>query len=246
MNNKQTNEKRVKEISPLTEYFTEVIYGGIDGIVTTFAVVAGFSGAMLSSDDTTQLTFLVVLLFGLANLFADAASMGLGNYLSVRSEKDQYHISRKNEEDLIKNDPEKERELTRSILKEKGFTEEDARSLSVIYQKNHDYWVDFIMTHKLEVSDPRGTNPVFTGLATFLSFLVFGTIPLLPFIFMESEIADLAFYFSLGGTFAALIALGVLKWRVVGVSLYSSLVEVLLVGGAAAAIAYYVGTFFAG
>ena len=53
-------------------YFKEVIYGGIDGIVTTFAVVAGFAGASLSNNDVTQISFLVVMLFGLANLFADA------------------------------------------------------------------------------------------------------------------------------------------------------------------------------
>jgi len=73
--------------SPFADYFREIIYGGIDGIITTFAVVAGFSGAALSSDTTTQLSFLVVLLFGLANLFADGVSMGLGSFLSVRSEQ---------------------------------------------------------------------------------------------------------------------------------------------------------------
>ena len=246
MNNVHTEERKKEEVSPITEYFTEVIYGGIDGIVTTFAVVAGFSGAALSNGETTQLTFMVVLLFGLANLFADAASMGLGNFLSVKSEKDLYSITREKEEELIKTNPVEESKFTTSLLVEKGFSEADAVTLSSIYQKNHEYWIDFIMNHKLELSDPRGTNPVMTGSATFLSFLFFGAIPLLPFIFMEAEIADLAFYFSLAGTFVALILLGVLKWRVVGVSLYSALVEVLLVGGVAAAIAYYVGTFFAG
>jgi len=246
MNYAHKSEKREEKMSPLTEYFTEVIYGGIDGIVTTFAVVAGFSGAALSNGDTMQLTFMVVLLFGLANLFADAASMGLGNFLSVRSEKDLYKITREKEEVLIKTNPAGESQLTTSLLMKKGFSETDAEILSNIYQKNHEYWVDFIMNHKLEISDPRGTNPAMTGSATFLSFLVFGTVPLLPFIFMESQTVDLAFYFSLTGTFVALVLLGILKWKVIGVSLHSALIEVLLVGGVAAAIAYYVGTFFAG
>jgi len=246
MNYAHKSEKREEKMSPLTEYFTEVIYGGIDGIVTTFAVVAGFSGAALSNGDTMQLTFMVVLLFGLANLFADAASMGLGNFLSVRSEKDLYKITREKEEVLIKTNPAGESQLTTSLLMKKGFSETDAEILSNIYQKNHEYWVDFIMNHKLEISDPRGTNPAMTGSATFLSFLVFGTVPLLPFIFMESQTVDLAFYFSLTGTFVALVLLGILKWKVIGVSLHSALIEVLLVGGVAAAIAYYVGTFFSG
>ncbi|MEZ4104630.1 MAG: VIT1/CCC1 transporter family protein, partial [Candidatus Paceibacterota bacterium] len=91
----------ISKDSPITEYFKEVIYGGIDGIVTTFAVVAGFSGAMLSNNDTTQFTFVVVLLFGLANLFADATSMGLGNFLSVRSDNDLYVANRNKEKDKL-------------------------------------------------------------------------------------------------------------------------------------------------
>ena len=246
MNNEHTKENNNKDVSPITEYFREVIYGGIDGIVTTFAVVAGFSGAMLSTTDTTQFTFVVVLLFGLANLFADATSMGLGNFLSVRSEKDLYRITREKEERLINENPEEGSKITTALLEERGFSKEDASTLTNIYKNNHEYWIDFIMNNKLEMSDPRGTNPVFTGLATFLSFLVFGTIPLLPFIFMESEIANQAFYFSLTGTFIALIALGLLKWRVIGDRLVSALSEVIIVGGVAAGIAYYVGTFFAG
>ncbi len=84
--------------SPFADYFKEVIYGGIDGIITTFAVVAGFSGAAISNEATTQLSFMVVLLFGLANLFADGVSMGLGNFLSVRSDQDLYKSARQKEE----------------------------------------------------------------------------------------------------------------------------------------------------
>ena len=242
----ETNKIGTKpKVSTLTEYFTEVIYGGIDGIVTTFAVVAGFSGAALSTDTTTQLTFMVVLLFGLANLFADAASMGLGNFLSVRSEKDLYNITRGKEEEKLKDDPAHEVLVTKSIMLEKGFSETDADTLVGIYQKNPEYWTDFLMNHKLEMSDPRGTNPVLTGTATFLSFLLFGAIPLLPFIFMETEVADVAFSYSLIGTFIALVLLGILKWRVIGVSLSSALFEVIVVGSVAAGLAYYVGTFFA-
>ena len=246
MENETKSTSNKVQMSPLTEYFTEVIYGGTDGIVTTFAVVAGFSGAALSTDTTTQLTFMVVLLFGLANLFADAASMGLGNFLSVRSEKDLYKVTRTREERRIRENPEKEIQQTVDIMMEKGFSESDAKTLVSVYQKNHEYWVDFIMNHKIEMSDPRGTNPALTGFATFISFIVFGSIPLLPFIFMETEIADVAFSYSLIGTFVALALLGLLKWRVVGVNLYSALLEVMVVGGVAAILAYYVGTYFAG
>ncbi len=54
------------------------------------------------------------------------------------------------------------------------------------------------------------------------------------------------FGLSVIGTFVALIALGLLKWRVIGARLSASLFEVVAVGATAAALAYVVGTFFAG
>ncbi len=62
------------------KYFPEFVYGGIDGVVTTFAVVAGALGASLSSA--------VILILGFANLFADGFSMAISNYLSTKSERE--------------------------------------------------------------------------------------------------------------------------------------------------------------
>jgi VIT1/CCC1 family predicted Fe2+/Mn2+ transporter len=251
MNATQEREQVLKEHlqnehqqSPFESYFKEVIYGGIDGIITTFAVVAGFSGAALSSDATTQLSFLVVLLFGLANLFADGVSMGLGNFLSVKSDQDLYKSARKKETLEVKQNPEMEFEETVTILMLKGYSEDDARTIATLYRKNETYWVDFMMNHELELSDPRGDNPIQTGLATFVSFLVFGAIPLLPFMFAGEASAASVFLYSVIGTGIALVLLGLLKWKIVGSSLRKSLAEVLLVGGAAAIVAFLVGSFF--
>ena len=60
-------------------YIRDLVYGGIDGIVTTFAVVAGVTGGALSAR--------AVLIVGIANLVADGLSMGVGNYLGIRSEE---------------------------------------------------------------------------------------------------------------------------------------------------------------
>ncbi len=235
------HEKR----SPLAQYFKEVIYGGIDGIITTFAVVAGFSGAALGASATVELSFAVVLLFGLANLFADATSMGLGNFLSVRSEQDLYNAKRADEQKHLQTKPEQEREQTIAILESKGFTNTDATTIANLYQHNEAYWLDFMMMHQHEVSDPRGENPLMTGLATFTSFIVFGAVPLIPFMTMTAAATNTVFMLSVFGTFLALVLLGLLKWRVVGARLMPSLLEVVLVAGAAATIAYTVGTFFA-
>jgi len=230
--------------SRFQNYFKEVIYGGIDGIITTFAVVAGFSGAALAQDTATQLTFLVVLLFGLANLFADGVSMGLGNYLSVKSNQDLYGIARKAEEKEVRDNFQFEFDETVTILEDKGYSESDARALALLYAKNETFWVDFMMEHELAMPDPRGDNPILTGLATLSSFLVFGSIPLLPFIFLGEAHADTLFMYSIAGTACALVALGFLKFKVVGSGLVASLFEVTAVGGSAATIAFFVGTFF--
>lgn len=240
MNSMETERKESK----IAEYFKEIIYGGIDGIVTTFAVVAGFSGAAFSNETTTKVSFVIVLLFGLANLFADAASMGLGNFLSVRSEKDLYFSKRKEESRGVENNPETAKEKTIAILVEKGFSTDDASTLAAIYRTNNEYWVDFLLQHHRELSDPRGEKEVFTGLATFFSFMVFGSIPLLPFMFQSEGYAINAFLYSVAGTFTALVLLGLLKWKAIGTRFLPSLLEVVLVGSVAAVLAFVVGTFF--
>ena len=230
--------------SSIAWYFKEVISGGIDGIITTFAVVSGFSGAALASDTTTQLSFVIVMLFGLANLFADAISMGLGNFLSVRSEQDQYHILREKEKGLLRSEPEKEREETSALVMSKGFSREDASALADIYRTNEEYWLDFMMANEYELSDPRGDNPVLTGFTTFASFVLFGSIPILPFFFLPGLSPSAMFQVSTYGTFAALLMLGLLKWRVVGTGIIWSVAEVVVIGGTASIIAFFVGTFF--
>jgi len=231
-------------MSALADYFKEVIYGGIDGIITTFAVVSGAAGASLSTDSTSQLVFVSVLLFGLANLFADAASMGLGNFLSVRSEKDLYHAAREGQRRSVTSDPQHEFATTVRIMQERGFSTADATILAETYRKNEEYWLDFLMQHSRELSDPRGENEIYTGVATFGSFMLFGAIPLLPFMLALSESASTTFVYSAVGTFVALVLLGLLKWRVIGARFTASLLEVVLVGGTAAVLAYFVGSFF--
>ena len=75
------------DVDDTGKYLAEVVYGANDGIVTTFAVVAGVAGAALNPS--------IVLVLGAANLFADGFSMGMSNYLSRRSEMDYQRSARK-------------------------------------------------------------------------------------------------------------------------------------------------------
>lgn len=86
----------------IKRYLGEITYGGNDGIVTTFAVVSGFSGAaLLNGNDNVNLSIGLVVLFGLANLFADGLSMGIGNYLSKSAERDVATSSRTSREIVL-------------------------------------------------------------------------------------------------------------------------------------------------
>ena len=100
-----------------------------------------------------------------------------------------------------------------------------------------------MMNYELELPNPLKENPLLTGLATFLAFMIFGFIPLLPYVLQVS--LQNAFPYSLVATFSALILLGLLRYKVTGENIVRSVSEIVLIGGVAASLAYIVGTFFA-
>lgn len=238
-------EKHIAEehtMSPFSTYLREIVYGGIDGIVTTFAVVAGFSGAEISNS-ITAIPVLAVLLFGFANLFADAASMGLGNFLSVRAAQDVFKKEQNKERREIKENTDMEKQETIHILKGKGFSKKDAEKLASIYMTNESYWISFMMTHELELADPSGDNPYLTGIATFSAFILFGAVPLLPYIFLQGSSLDL-FQTSITFSFIGLVLLGIFRWKVTNMNPVRTILETILVGLISAVVAYAVGTLF--
>lgn len=163
----------------IEKYLSQLVYGGIDGIVTTFAVVAASVGAGLNSS--------VVIILGLANLIADGISMGISAYLSEKSE----------------------------------------RAVDMKLGKHHG---DHI-------------NPTKAGLATFVSFIVIGFIPVLIYV------ADYVFVLSLDNLFViasilaalAFIAVGWVKSYVAEESKPRAIAETLILGAIAALAAYYIG-----
>jgi len=176
-----------------------------------------------------------------ANVLADAFSMGLGNVLSILADKDVYKTERDKELYEIKNNPEFEKKETIYILKKKGFTDNQAEKITEIYASNPMYWADFMMRYELEMPTPEHENPVLTGLATFSSFIIFGFVPLIPYLLTT---ADSKFIISIFFTVISLVLLGVLRWKVTTQTLLRSVGEIVLLGSIAAAIAYFVGTLF--
>ena len=244
MNNKDEMDiaKHLEEehkITPLSAYLKEIVYGGNDGIITTFAVVAGFAGAQANIGPS--LPVFSVLIFGFANLFADGVSMALGNLLSIRSEQDVYANEKAKEMHEIKNNTEMERIESVQILITRGFTKPQAEQLISIYMANPKYWVDFMMNQELELPNPEKDNAFMMAFFTFVSFIFFGFIPLIPYVFFKGESLFVASIFT---TALALFLLGVLRWKISKQSFLRSVGEMLLLGGAAATVAYVVGTMF--
>lgn len=227
-------------VSPLAEFMRQIVYGGNDGIVTTFAIVAGFAGA--GADGAAQIGGIAVLLFGIANLLADGTAMGLGEFLSARSEQDVYRAARSKELYEIKHNPEMERAETLEILAERGMTEQDAQDMTAILERNPDFMADFMMSYEIGLSDPMDDNPIANGLVTFASFIVFGVVPLIPYFILPAEPST--FPISVAATFGALVALGLLRYSATRESLIRAVGETVLVGGVCAAVAYAVGLAF--
>ncbi len=224
----------------IAEYLKEIMYGGIDGIVTTFAVVAGLAGA--NSGEVVAFSFVSVLLFGLANLFADASSMGLGEFLSARSDQKLYAKIKDMERHLINHKTDYEKAETKFLLIEKGFSEQDASTITNLYSKNPDYWTEFMMNHELGIPNHEDERPGLNAIATFIAFLIFGLIPLIPFLLTRGT-SDV-FVYSIGATFVALVLLGLLRSRITHEKSWRALIEVVGLGSVSAIIAFLVGTLF--
>ena len=118
-------------------HLRDFIYGGIDGAVTTFAVVAGVAGAGLSAT--------VVIILGVANLIADGFSMAVSNFAATRSEMQQRALARAEEERQILELPEGEREEIRQIFSLKGFSGENLDRVVEVITDNPRVWVDTMM-----------------------------------------------------------------------------------------------------
>ncbi len=218
------------------EYLGEFVYGGIDGSVTTFAVVAGAAGAELSSA--------VVIILGFANLFADGFSMSIGSYLSTKSERDNYYKHRKVEYWEVDNMPEVEREEIREIYRAKGFEGELLEQVVAKITEDRDRWVDIMMKEELEMIEEQ-KSPFTMGLVTFISFIVVGFIPLLIYVYeyfstnsVDNEFAIACFLTSL-----AFIGIGLLKAVVTQTNRFKGVLETLILGASAAFFAYWVGDF---
>ncbi len=221
------------------KYIKSIIYGGLDGIITTFAVVAGVAGASLSAG--------VVLILGFANLIADGLSMAIGDYLSTKAENEYNRAEREREAWEVRHYPEGERRELVELYIEKGMSQSDAEAIVEIIAKNQDAWIEIMMVEELGIIE-SDESPIKNAVATFLSFAVFGFVPLAAHVsaLFIPALQTRAFGSACALTALTLFVLGALKVRVTERRWWLSGAEMLLVGGIAAAAAYGIGYALSG
>jgi VIT1/CCC1 family predicted Fe2+/Mn2+ transporter len=218
-------------------YLGDFVLGAVDGAVTTFAIVAGATGANLSSG--------VALVLGLANVFADGLSMAVSNYLRARSDQQLLARYRQQEEMHIETIPEGEREEIRQIFRSKGFSGETLENVVRVITDDRRQWINTLLTEEwgLQLEPP---SPWRAGWATFAAFLLAGLIPLAPLFFRLQGQASASFLVSAVLTGCTFFLIGLMRGRVLDEQPLWSGLETFFIGGSAATVAYLVGWLLEG
>ena len=215
-------------------YIRPIVYGGLDGICTTFAIVAAAAGS--------DLTTTVVLVLGIANVIADGISMGIGDFLSTRAENEYNCRERLREEWETENYIEGEKTEMIELYVKKGLSPDDAKTVIDILSKNKSIFVDFMMVEELGILEDADSSPLKSATVTFLSFCIFGFVPLLAYICGGERISpSTKFYITIALTAITMFMLGIVKARFSHLNWILSGMQVLVIGACSAGSAYLIG-----
>ena len=211
---------------PHNNYLRDWIFGGIDGAVTTFAIVAGVVGAHLSAS--------IVFILGLASVLADGFAMAAANYSGTKAERDDYERVLSIERRHIALEPEGEREEVRQIFAAKGFVGADLERVVDVICADPARWIRTMATEEYGLS-PQQRSPLWAALNTFTAFILCGCVPLVTYLSTAS------FFACMLGTGATFFTVGAVKSRWAAAGWARSGAETFLIGMGAAALAFAVG-----
>lgn len=218
---------------PRHSYLRDWVYGGIDGAVTTFAVVAGVVGAQLSSK--------IILIIGAANIIADGFSMAASNYLGTKTEREERERLKAIEYRHIKDFPEGEREEVRQIFREKGFEGDDLERVVELITADRKIWVQTMLTEEYGLPQDIRSEWL-AALSTFSAFMLCGLVPMLPYFFgLQNE-----FILATILTGVVFFVIGSVRSLWSTIKWYRSGVETFVIGSAAATLAYIAGVLLQG
>jgi len=210
-----------------------IILGLNDGLISTFTLLVGVAAATLSSTGNNS----IVLLTGFAAMVSGAISMGLGEYISSKSEYNYIKNELKKEKAEIELFPEEEKEEVREIFEKMGMEGQTLDACVESITSNKQVWIDFLSKSELGLEEPE--NPILGALLTFLSFVFGSFLTLFAYIF---NLGIVSLILSSIISFMMLFIVGVLKTKITGEHKIRSGLEMVLIGIVAFIASYGIGT----
>lgn len=212
----------------------DVVIGMADGLTVPFALAAGLSAAVTS----TQL----IVTAGLAEIAAGAIAMGLGGYLAARTDEEHYQSEMRREGWEVDNMRDAEVREVRDVFAEYGLKGAELDAVVSALASDKKRWVDFMMRFELGLEKPDPKRAPISAATIAVSYLVGGLIPLVPY--MLSGNMKTALLYSVIFTGIALAVFGAVKGRLTGMNVFKSGLQTLFVGGLAASAAFYLAHLF--
>ena len=223
--------KRRLDGSPKQSLVSDAVLGGMDGCVTTFAIVSGAIGADFSPT--------VALVLGFANLVADGFSMAVSSYEAINAQQEFVESVRQEELDHIDKIPAGEEEEIRQIFERKGFSGETLETIVHTIISDKMLWVNTMLTeeHGLQIDN---SSPLKPAAATFIAFVLVGAVPLIPFMFTSLQMQT---QFTTSACLAGIMffSIGSIKSLLVQKPVIVSGIKTLLTGSIAASLAFISG-----
>lgn len=213
-----------------SETIRDIVIGMSDGLTVPFALAAGLSGAVSSTN--------IIVIAGFAEIAAGSIAMGLGGYLAARSDADHYESERKREQSEVIEKTEAEKEEVREVFSSYGLTDEQSTPIVEALSKRPDAWVDFMMRFELGLEKPDPRRALTSALTIAVSYIVGGLIPLSPYLFLHT--ASIALLVSVIVTLIALLIFGYIKGLFTGTKPVISGLQTALIGGLAAGAAFLI------
>lgn len=212
----------------------DVVIGMADGLTVPFALAAGLTAAVASTQ--------IIVTAGLAEVAAGAIAMGLGGYLAARTDEEHYATEEQREYREIRELYDREIEETEDIFRAYGLDGDQLKGVVAAIAADSKRWVDFMMRFELGLERPDPNRALASAATIAVSYIVGGLIPLSPY-FVAGSIHT-ALLWSIGFTGIALLVFGAVKGSLTGQAVVKSSLQTLLVGGLAAGAAFFLASLF--
>ncbi len=217
-----------------SDFLRDIVIGMSDGLTVPFALAAGLSGVVSSSN--------IIVIAGIAEIAAGSIAMGLGGYLAGKTQQDHYVSEVKREHFEVENLRHKELEETKEFFANIGLSEAVQQQATEEIAQDKDRWVDFMMKYELGLDKPDPKRATKSAMNIGLSYIAGGIIPLSPYFFIPDSRE--ALQYSVIATLICLFVFGYFKSRVTGVNAWGGALRVTMIGALAAAAAFGVAMLF--